>query len=47
VNGSAWTTRRASDALRWVQSGSFQAYGTVGFAGVALLALLMLVLVER
>ncbi len=47
VNGSAWTTRRASDALRWVQSGSFQAYGTVGFAGVALAAVLMLVLVER
>jgi NADH-quinone oxidoreductase subunit L len=46
ANGSAAVTRRASDALRWVQSGSFQAYGTVGFAGLLIAALLMLVLVE-
>ena len=41
--------RRASagDTLRWVQSGSVQAYGSVGFAGVVLAAFLMLVLLER
>ena len=47
VNGSATVSRRASDALRWVQSGSAQAYGTVGFGGLVLASILMLVLVER
>ncbi len=47
VNGSAAVTRRAGDTLRWVQSGSMQAYGTVGFGGLVLAVLLMLVLVER
>ena len=47
VNGAATVTRRTGDGLRWVQSGSFQAYGTVGFAGLIVAAFLMLVLVER
>ncbi len=47
VNGSAAVVRRASDTLRWVQSGSMQAYGTVGFGGLILASVLMLVLVER
>jgi NADH-quinone oxidoreductase subunit L len=47
VNGTASASRRASDALRWVQSGSAQAYGTVGFGGLIVAAVLMLVLVER
>jgi NADH-quinone oxidoreductase subunit L len=47
VNGSASASRRASDVLRWVQSGSAQAYGTVGFGGLVVASILMLVLVER
>jgi NADH-quinone oxidoreductase subunit L len=47
VNGSATLTRRGGDALRWVQSGSVQAYGSVGFAGLIVMAVLMLVLIER
>jgi len=47
VNGSAAMARRASDTLRWVQSGSAQAYGTAGFCGLVVAAVLMLVLVER
>jgi NADH-quinone oxidoreductase subunit L len=47
VNGAANMTRRGSDALRWVQSGSVQAYGTVGFGGLVLASVLMLLLVER
>jgi hypothetical protein len=47
VNGAASVTRRSSDALRWVQSGSVQAYGTVGFGGLVLASVLMLLLVER
>jgi NADH-quinone oxidoreductase subunit L len=47
VNGAASITRRASDTLRWVQSGSFQAYGTIGFGGLVLASVLMLLLVER
>jgi NADH-quinone oxidoreductase subunit L len=47
VNGSASASRRASDALRWVQSGSAQAYGTVGFGGLVIASILMLALVER
>jgi NADH-quinone oxidoreductase subunit L len=47
VNGVASATRRSSDALRWVQSGSVQAYGTVGFGGLVLASVLMLLLVER
>jgi NADH-quinone oxidoreductase subunit L len=47
VNGSATVTRRAGDGLRWVQSGSVQAYGTVGFAGLIIGSAVMLVLVER
>jgi NADH-quinone oxidoreductase subunit L len=47
VNGAAQATRWSGDRLRWVQSGSVQAYGTVGFAGLILASVLMLVLVER
>jgi NADH-quinone oxidoreductase subunit L len=47
VNGAAKATGWAGDRLRWVQSGSFQAYGTVGFAGLLVATFLMLVLVER
>ncbi len=47
VNGSAGLTRRAGDGLRWVQSGSVQAYGSVGFAGLVVTAFLMLVLRGR
>ncbi|HZP56551.1 MAG TPA: NADH-quinone oxidoreductase subunit L [Dehalococcoidia bacterium] len=47
VNGAGQVTRRAGEALRWVQSGEVQAYGSVGFAGLLIVAFLMLVLVER
>ena len=47
VNGATTASRRASDGLRWVQSGSVQAYGTVGFAGLMVASVVMLVLVER
>jgi NADH-quinone oxidoreductase subunit L len=47
VNGSGWVARKAGDTLRWVQSGSVQAYGSVGFAGLLLMAFLTLILVER
>ncbi|MDP9237028.1 MAG: NADH-quinone oxidoreductase subunit L [Chloroflexota bacterium] len=47
VNGSASVTRRIGDGLRWVQSGSVQAYGSIGFAGLVVTAFLMLVLLER
>ncbi len=47
VNGAANVTRRAGDGLRWVQSGSVQAYGTVGFAGLIVTSFIMLVLLER
>ena len=47
VNGAGALTRRVGDGLRWVQSGSVQAYGSVGFAGLVLTAFLMLVLLER
>jgi NADH-quinone oxidoreductase subunit L len=47
VNGAASVSRRAGDGLRWVQSGSVQAYGTVGFAGLIAASFLMLVLLER
>ncbi|MBF6600612.1 MAG: NADH-quinone oxidoreductase subunit L [Dehalococcoidia bacterium] len=47
VNGAGQVTRKAGDTLRRVQSGSVQAYGSVGFAGVVLAAFLMLVLLER
>jgi NADH-quinone oxidoreductase subunit L len=47
VNGAATVARRAGDSLRWVQSGSVQAYGTVGFAGLVAASFLMLVLLER
>jgi NADH-quinone oxidoreductase subunit L len=47
VNGAASLTRWSGDRLRWVQSGSVQAYGTVGFAGLLVAAFLMLILVER
>ena len=46
VNGSGHVTRRVGDGLRWVQSGSVQAYGAVGFAGLLIATFLMLVLVE-
>jgi NADH-quinone oxidoreductase subunit L len=47
VNGAATVARRAGDSLRWVQSGSVQAYGTVGFAGLVAASFLMLILLER
>jgi len=47
VNGAGAVTRRVGDGLRWVQSGSVQAYGSVGFAGLVLAAFLMLVLLEK
>jgi NADH-quinone oxidoreductase subunit L len=47
VNGSGWVAKKTGDALRWVQSGSVQAYGSVGFAGLLLMAFLTLILVER
>jgi NADH-quinone oxidoreductase subunit L len=47
VNGAGGLTRRVGDVLRWVQSGSVQAYGSVGFAGLVITAFLMLVLLER
>ena len=47
VNGAGGLTRRLGDALRWLQSGSVQAYGSVGFAGLVITAFLMLVLLER
>ncbi|HYM14868.1 MAG TPA: NADH-quinone oxidoreductase subunit L [Dehalococcoidia bacterium] len=47
VNGAGWTARKSGDTLRWLQSGSVQAYGAVGFAGLMLMAFLMLILVER
>ncbi len=47
VNGAGTVTRRVGDGLRWVQSGSVQAYGSVGFAGLVITAFLMLVLLER
>ncbi|MEX2245304.1 MAG: NADH-quinone oxidoreductase subunit L [Dehalococcoidia bacterium] len=43
VDGSATATRWFGDRLRWVQSGSVQAYGSVGFAGLILAAVVMLV----
>ena len=46
VNGSGQVSRWAGDRLRWVQSGSVQAYGTVGFAGLIVASFLMLVLIE-
>jgi hypothetical protein len=47
VNGAAQTTRWSGDRLRWMKSGSVQAYGTVGFAGLIVASVLTLVLVER
>ncbi len=47
VNGSGQVTRWAGDRLRWVQSGSVQAYGSVGFAGLVVASLVMLVWIER
>jgi NADH-quinone oxidoreductase subunit L len=46
VDGSANITRRFGDGLRWVQSGSVQAYGSIGFAGLVVLAFVMLVFRE-
>jgi NADH-quinone oxidoreductase subunit L len=46
VNGAATVTRRTGDGLRWVQSGSVQAYGSVGFAGLIVAAFLMLILLR-
>ncbi len=47
VNGVGNGARKIGEGLKWVQSGQFQAYGTVGFAGLVLTAFLMLVLLER
>ena len=46
VNSSGQVSRWAGDRLRWVQSGSVQAYGTVGFAGLIVASFLMLILIE-
>jgi NADH-quinone oxidoreductase subunit L len=46
VDRSAQSVRRLGDGLRWVQSGSVQAYGVVGFAGLMVAAFLMLILAE-
>ena len=46
VNTSGQTTRRVGDTLRWLQAGSVQAYGSVGFAGLVLAGFLMLVLLR-
>ncbi len=46
VNESGQAAKRAGDALRWLQSGSFQAYGSVGFAGLIVAGFLMLVLLR-
>jgi NADH:ubiquinone oxidoreductase subunit 5 (subunit L)/multisubunit Na+/H+ antiporter MnhA subunit len=47
VNGAARVTQRVGDGLRWLQTGSVQAYGSVGLAGVVIASLVMLVLLER
>ncbi len=47
VNGSGFVTRRAGEGLRRLQSGSFQAYGSLGFGGLLVGTVLMLILVER
>ena len=47
VNGSASVARRTGDGLRWVQSGSVQAYGSVGFAGLVAASVIMLVMLEK
>jgi NADH-quinone oxidoreductase subunit L len=47
VNGTGEVTRRIGEGLKFVQSGQVQAYGTVGFAGLIVLAFLMLALVDR
>jgi NADH-quinone oxidoreductase subunit L len=47
VNGAGKTTRWAGDRLRWLQSGSFQAYGSVGFAGLLVATFIALVWMER
>jgi NADH-quinone oxidoreductase subunit L len=44
VNGVGQVTRGAAGGLRYVQSGEFQTYGAVAFAGMALAVLVALVL---
>src|SRR5205085_12139979 len=44
VNGAGQVTRGAAGGLRYIQSGQFQVYGAVGFAGLAFAVLLALVL---
>ncbi|HEX5480778.1 MAG TPA: NADH-quinone oxidoreductase subunit L [Dehalococcoidia bacterium] len=47
VNGAGQVTRRTGDGLRWLQTGSVQAYGSVGLAGVVIASVVMLVVLER
>jgi NADH-quinone oxidoreductase subunit L len=44
VNGVGRATRGFSGAIRHLQTGQFQTYGTIGFAGVVLAVILVLVL---
>jgi NADH-quinone oxidoreductase subunit L len=44
VNGAGRLTRGAGASVRYLQSGQFQAYGTIGFAGVLFTVILVLVL---
>jgi NADH-quinone oxidoreductase subunit L len=44
VNGTAWSTGRASAGLRQIQSGQLQAYGVVAFVGLLLTLGLVLAL---
>ena len=44
VNGVGQVTRGAAGGLRYVQSGQFQVYGAVGFAGLAFAVVVALVL---
>jgi len=44
VNGVGQVTRGASSGLRYVQSGQFQTYGVVAFAGMAFAVFVALVL---
>jgi NADH:ubiquinone oxidoreductase subunit 5 (subunit L)/multisubunit Na+/H+ antiporter MnhA subunit len=44
VNGAGQVTRGAASGLRYAQSGQFQIYGAIGFAGLTFAVLLALVL---
>ncbi len=44
VNGVGRTTRQAGATLRYLQTGQFQTYGAIGFAGLLVTAVIVLVL---